>query len=268
MKKKWLAVLCLLLVCCMLPLQALAVKQGQVVNIVASNSLKVRSGPGTSYKSIGTAYSTNIYPYLGKEGDWYKIRYTLGMVGYLEASKCALEEGLVQNELSNGPLVDAVIRITHTSTLNIRSGPAKTYDVIGIAYPDETYPYVGPDNGWYIIELPNGEYGYVAGNRTEIEVRGIMNDILGGDFALAPVITATPAPTPTPRPTYTPVPIVTAIPYTHLACGQCSSTGVCTTCDGAGVVYGAMQQSLIYCPSCLGTTQCWICNGTGVQYVR
>lgn len=278
MKRKLLAVLCLMMVLCLLPLQGLAVKEGQLVRITNSGSLNVRSGPGTSYDVIGKANFDNIYPYLGTVGDWHHIRYTLGVTGYVSASRTTLEDGLVQDELSDGNEVDAVIRITHTNTLNIRKGPAKSYDVISVAKPNETYPYVGPDNGWYIIELPSGEFGYVAANRSEIEVRGYFDEF-GHAISLAPVVTAKPTPTPrptatpTPRPTATPFVIATAIPYytaapAYMTCGQCGGDGLCTTCDGAGVVYGALQKTIIYCPSCLGNSICWICNGTGMQQLH
>jgi len=48
-----------------------------------------------------------------------------------------------------------------------------------------------------------------------------------------------------------------------MICGQCHSNTICTTCDGTGVVYGALQRALIYCPSCLGNGKCWNCNGVG-----
>jgi len=249
MKKQWIAILLLLTLFCMLPLEGLAVRYGQVVRVVNSGSIKVRSGPGTNHSSIGNAYPQNIYPYLGTEDGWYHIRYVGNLDGYVAASKCALEPGLVQDSIGNGPFVNAVVRITNPHSLNIRSGPAKIYDVVGTAYPDETYPYIGPEDGWYCIRLNNGLEGYVASNRTAIEVIGDLP------------VTATPTPAPTAVPTAVPtMPPTATPPPADDICDMCGGNGLCRTCDGMGLVYGAIENRYIVCPSCLGFGYCWVCR--------
>lgn len=259
MKQKWLALLCALVLCCLLPLEGLAVRRGQVVRITNSGSVNVRKGPGTSYGSIGSAQPENIYPYLGTENGWHKIRFTLGAEGYVSANKSTVEDGLVPDEIGNGEKVNAVVRITHNASLNIRSGPGKVFGVISTAYPNETYPYIGPDDGWNIIQLANGEYGYVAANRSAVEIidepvsNGGFDEMNGSNIegtsgATEGTSGATQETTPSTMP-----------------CGQCSGTGVCTTCDGFTVIYDANQRMLTTCLSCLGTVKCWMCNGTGVN---
>ena len=249
MKKRWIAVLLLLVLLCLLPLEGLAVRYGQVVRITSSGSQKVRSGPGTNHSSIGNAYPENIYPYLGTEDGWHHIRFVGNLDGYVSASKSVVEPGLVQNDIGNGPMVDAVVRITNRYSLNIRSGPAKVYDVIGVAYPDETYPYLGPEDGWYCIRLADGREGYVAANRTAVEVPG------GLPATAQP--TAQPTAVPTQAPQY--VPFFTPQPGNG-TCNMCGGNGLCRTCDGMGLVYGAVENRYIICPSCLGFGYCWICR--------
>ena len=241
--------LLLLTLCCFLPLEGLAVRYGQVVRITNSGSVNVRSGPGTGHTSVGTAHPENIYPYLGTEDGWFHIRFVGFQDGYVAASKGVVEPGLVQDDIGNGPLVEAVVRITNPHSLNIRSGPAKVYDVVGTAYPDETYPYIGPEDGWYCIRLNNGLEGYVAANRTAIEV-------IGGLPA-----TAAPTAVPTAVPTAIPTPLVTATPPpANNICDMCGGNRLCRTCDGMGLVYGAVENRYIVCPSCLGFGYCWFCG--------
>ncbi len=251
MKKRFFALLMLL--CMLLPLEGLAVRYGQVVRITNSGSLNVRSGPGTEHSPIGEAQPQNIYPYLGTENGWHHIRYTGNIDGYVSGNKSTVEPGIVPDDIGNGPFVNAVVRITNRYSLNIRSGPAKAYDVIGIAYPDEIYPYLGPDDGWYHIRLSNGQDGYVAANRTAVEVIGGM-----------PV-----TPQPTARPTATPMPVLTPIPMPTSyipsydpdgICNFCGGNGMCQTCNGMGLVYGAIENRYITCPSCLGYGYCWLCR--------
>lgn len=242
MKQRWIALLLLVTLCCFLPLEGLAVRYGQVVRITNSGSVNVRSGPGTNHTSIGSANPENIYPYLGTEDGWFHIRYVGFQDGYVAASKGVVQPGLVQDDIGNGPIVNAVIRITNPHSLNIRSGPAKVYDVVGTAYPDETYPYIGPEDGWYCIRLSNGQEGYVASNRTTIEVIGGL-----------------PAAQPTAVPTAVPTMAPTPIPADDI-CDMCGGNGLCRTCDGMGMVYGAIEKRYIVCPSCLGFGYCWVCR--------
>ena len=246
MKRRITLLACLLLILCLLPMEGLAVRYGQVVRITHHVSLNVRSGPGTSYGVIGEVQPENIYPYLGTENGWNRIRYTGGVEGYVSGNKTTIEDGLVPDELGTGQLVEAIVRITHTNTLNIRSGPGKSYGVIGVANPNDTYPYLGPDDGWNMIRYTNGQVGYVAGNRSEVEVVGVM----AGD-SIAPETDGTSGATGT-----------TDIAF---ACSQCDGNGVCTTCEGSGFVYGAVQQNFIECPSCLRLGTCWRCQGDGIQ---
>lgn len=59
--------------------------------------------------------------------------------------------------------------ITTDSTLNVRSGPGKDYDVIEQVKNDTILSISGKtDNGWYQVEL-NGRTGYVSGDYVEAE---------------------------------------------------------------------------------------------------
>lgn len=247
MKNKWRILVAVLLLLSLVPMQGLAVRYGQVVVLSGSSSVKVRSGPGTNHSSIGNAHADNLYPYLGTENGWHHIRFVGNLDGYLPADKCVVQPGLVQDSIGNGPVVNAVIRITNKYSINIRSGPAKSYDVVGTAYPDETYPYLGPEDGWYCIRMNNGQEGYVAANRTSIEMpEGLPT-------------TAQPTQTPyaaVPWPTVIP----TAAPSYGNVCHMCGGNGICRTCDGMGLVYGAVEGRYIICPSCLGYGYCWICR--------
>lgn len=57
------------------------------------------------------------------------------------------------------------VRITETETgwLNVREGPSTTYRRLRQVLPGETYPFTEVRDGWYRIELGEGEYGWVSG---------------------------------------------------------------------------------------------------------
>ena len=55
---------------------------------------------------------------------------------------------------------ETIVTVTG-STVNIRSGPATTYDKIGSATQGETYRLLREENGWYNIELADGSDGWI-----------------------------------------------------------------------------------------------------------
>ena len=48
----------------------------------ATTGLNVRKGPGTNYKIVGELEKGDRVAYLGKSGNWYKVRTNRGVVGY------------------------------------------------------------------------------------------------------------------------------------------------------------------------------------------
>ncbi len=269
MKRKLLVLVSLLVLCCLMPLEGLAVRYGDVVRITNNVSLNVRSGPGTNYGVIGEVQPENIYPYLGTENGWHHILYTGNIEGYVSAKKSTVEPGVVPDHVGTGRYVEAVVRITHTNSLKIRSGPGKSYGQIGTAYPNETYPYLGPDDGWNRIEY-NGREAYVAANRSEVEViRELPNGSTGTEGASGATSSSdssssgsSSSGSSSPGLSLLPS-LPTGGSQSTVKCGQCGGDGQCNTCDGMCIVYSRAKDSYILCPSCQATAKCWACGGDG-----
>lgn len=60
------------------------------------------------------------------------------------------------------------IKITNTPTgyLNVRSRPSVDSPVIGKVYPGQTHDYSDSEDGWYKVQLSNGQTGWVDGEYT------------------------------------------------------------------------------------------------------
>ncbi|MBP3646538.1 MAG: SH3 domain-containing protein [Clostridia bacterium] len=228
MKRKWKVLVCLMMVCFLLPVSASAgLYWGEIVRITSKSAVNVYSGPGRDYKFIGEAMSTNTYDFLGQEGDWNYIQFTSTKRGYVPVKYTTIEGGLVWR---NGPgEVDAVVRNTHYNSLNVRNAPDKESRVLGEMKPDTTLEYCGTENGWNRV-LYKGDYAYVAGNRTAIEV---VNEKYGSDA------------------------ISGATGSAH--CDVCGGTAVCQTCDGQGYIYSVVNRDDVDCPSCAGLGLCYAC---------
>lgn len=174
MKRKWLISVSLVLVCCMLPLNALAgLYWGKIVRITARSAVNVYAWPERK-NFVGEAMSTNTYDYLGKSGDWYHIQFTSDQDGYIPAKYAAIEDGLVWR--SGAGEVDAVVRNTHYNTLNVRNAPSLKSSSIGELRSGDCLEYCGTENGWNRVYY-QGSYAYVAANRTTIEVVGASSGV-------------------------------------------------------------------------------------------
>lgn len=226
MKRKVVMLLSLLMILCLLPLESMAVCWGAVVRITSSAAVNVRQKPDAKSRLLGEVQPQNTYPCLDKVGDWYEILYTGDITGYVPAKYVTRETGLVPNHLGGGAPVDAIVRVTHYNALNVRSGPGKKYSTLGSAKPDSTWTFLGTDDGWNIIQYGH-EIGYIAANRTEVEV---VDGQAGATGAAS------------------------------VDCDVCDNTRVCRTCMGACHVYSAAKQDYVRCPSCDGQGACYACQ--------
>ncbi len=63
------------------------------------------------------------------------------------------------------------VRINRDRGCNVRSGPSQDSLKVGTTLSDRRYPVLGfADNGWYLIELPDGTIGFVAPNLARLFV--------------------------------------------------------------------------------------------------
>ncbi|MBQ3023630.1 MAG: SH3 domain-containing protein [Clostridia bacterium] len=141
------------------------------VNIPSSwKSLNIRSGPSTSYKSLGNMKQGDkctVYPDKTSNG-WYYVEYK-GIKGYASGNQIKLDTSSSEPQKANTRV--GVVNIPSSwENLSIRSGPSTDYKILGsmnngvrcTVYPDKE------SNGWYYVEY-NGIKGYAAGNRINLQ---------------------------------------------------------------------------------------------------
>lgn len=79
------------------------------------------------------------------------------MAADAEAARIAAEQAAMQK----------YVVITNSSA-NIRSGPGGDYDKVTTARQGDTFPLIGEDGNWYIIDV-NGQTGYVTKGLSKIK---------------------------------------------------------------------------------------------------
>jgi len=123
-------------------------------NVVVTGSVaNLRSGPSTSYALVGTASNGQTFAWIKTVSGWYQVILPTGKTAYIYSGLAKLSETTVPDNpntvVVTGPLV------------NLRSGPATSYDIVSTATKDQSLPLVKTVSGWYEVVLPAGEHAFI-----------------------------------------------------------------------------------------------------------
>ena len=121
------------------------------IKYVNATTLNVRSGPSTTYSIIDTLKQDAKVEVISIENNWAKIKHN-NEIGYVSAEY-----------LSDKKVETIQIKYVNATTLNVRSGPDTTYEIL------TTYKYgqevkvvnISEDKEWAKIKY-NDEYAYVS----------------------------------------------------------------------------------------------------------
>ena len=130
-----------------------SVKETKEVN---TDSLNVRSGPGTNYSKIGTLKKGEKVGVISENNGWSKINYS-GKEAYVSSS-------YLKNINPNTPSTPESTKETkevNTDSLNVRSGPGTTYSKVGTLSKGSKVEVLSESNGWSKINY-NGKEAYVS----------------------------------------------------------------------------------------------------------
>ena len=127
-------------------------------------SLKVRTGPGLTYDTIGTVTQNDKLDVIGKENDWLQINFG-GNTGWV-ASWYTTKESL---ELSNKQIISKVNR------LNVRTEPTTSSAVIGQLQEGDSANAYRSQEDWIEIDL-QGQKGWINQSYITVTEQAIKNE--------------------------------------------------------------------------------------------
>ena len=134
--------------------------------------MNFRTGPSTSYQSMGKLSANSGLIVHGRTGDWYyAYSSAFNSMGYIHSDYVRITGEYV--ELPDGAVGMGVT----TGNVNLRTGPSTSYSVIGVIPNGTTITLYGLANGWHEVEY-NGKRGFVSGSYVEITY---SSDSSGGD---------------------------------------------------------------------------------------
>jgi len=143
----------------------------------ATGSLKVRLGPGTSYKVTGYLFKGEIVEALALSADktWLNLRRLNGLVGWSSAAYLEKVSGGIeppQPEPETPPVTPpeepptAASKYYATGSLRIRTGPRTSYDTIAYLAKGEIVEALNfaPDGLWIHVRKHNSVVGWSLAN--------------------------------------------------------------------------------------------------------
>ena len=136
---------------------------------ITTSSLRVRSGAGSNYSTIGKLTKGQTATVVDTSGDWYKIKFGKGY-GYI--SKQFAKEVTATSDKPTTPdkpsaptTKEKTVTIT-ASSLRVRSGAGSNYSTIGKLTKGQTATVVDTSGDWYKIKFGKG-YGYISTKYTK-----------------------------------------------------------------------------------------------------
>lgn len=133
---------------------------------VTTMATKVRTGPGTQFRTlaeIGPDAKVNV---VGKDGEWVLIVSKKGNApGYIELASVTAWTGESTKEASPPPVEG---RYEATADTQVRSGPGLHYPVVASISKGTKLNVVEEDKGWLKVESKRGNKpGYVDASLTK-----------------------------------------------------------------------------------------------------
>jgi len=128
--------------------------------VKVSNSLLIRSGPGTGYSSIGSLTNGTKVTILSTSGSWYNIRTSSGKVGYVSKSYVVISTSSTATAATAATTSSSTSTKTVTATVNVRKGSSTSYGILGVLYKNAKVQVLGTSGNWYKIQYGTAT-GYV-----------------------------------------------------------------------------------------------------------
>ncbi len=133
--------------------QSTGSNMGTVNNPKSTSFLNLREMPSYSAKVLGIYYNGAQCVILSEYNGWYEVQID-GMTGYFRRE-------FVRVSGSAGNVSTATIVTPGSTSLNLRSGPSTSYDVLGKYYGGRVVSVLLKGNSYYKVSV-DGKEGYMA----------------------------------------------------------------------------------------------------------
>lgn len=149
--------------------------EGNYVQAVTTGNVRMRTGPGTGYGSLGTVpEGSDIYVFASVDG-WAQASYN-GATGYISEKYVEYPSGKPAAEATptpgteQPPEKEGVIAygVVNGHGVNFRTGPGTGYGSIARLDKNTVLYITGSTSGWYACETEEGQTGYMIATYVSI----------------------------------------------------------------------------------------------------
>jgi len=121
-----------------------------------SNYVNVRDVPSEDGEVVGKLYNNSAGEWLGKEGDWYKIK-SGSVVGYVKGEYVVTGQAAIELAAEVGNR----IAVVNTTTLKVREEPSADAAVLGLVPNEDRLTVLDETDEWIKVSIEEGD-GYVS----------------------------------------------------------------------------------------------------------
>ncbi len=157
------------------------------IGMITATELNIRSNPGTQYKAVGTYFKGRRVQILETQDSWGRTDRGWINLKYVTFDGVSQDpigpEDLAKDILSDGNTKAKGYGVVTIGALNIRTGPASTYDDIGEVKLCSRYPYYQKSGNWLRLEegWVSATYFYIEGNQGDGAGKG---KVTGSDLMI------------------------------------------------------------------------------------
>ena len=128
---------------------------------VSTDGLNIRTGPSTSYKSIGKLSKGTKVKVISESSGWSKINYNNKTVYVSSGHLKAVSTSTLDINEEDKTEEYKEIKVVNTDRLNVRKGPSTSYESIGKIEKETDVEVISESNGWSKINY-NKTTAYVS----------------------------------------------------------------------------------------------------------
>lgn len=130
----------------------------------ATTWVNVRSGPGTSYRVLGTLSPAQSVVSASSQGGWYQVTTTSGLTGWVYKSYLKVTGGSSSSGAAQAATTGASGSASVTSAVNVRTSPSTSSTVVGVAAKGASVAVTGKTSGGWTEVVWQGANRWISTN--------------------------------------------------------------------------------------------------------
>lgn len=119
---------------------------------IIGTSVRMRSGPGTSYSVLGSYSNGVTMTVTGSKNGWYAVNYN-GKAGYVSGDYMRVTPKQSYSSASSGTV--------NGSNVRMRMGPSTSFSIVTTYSSGKSVKITGVTDNWYEVSI-DGKYGYMS----------------------------------------------------------------------------------------------------------